>query len=335
MGNLSQGADMKRRNGGGGAATTTAAVFGEVLRHHREGAGLTQEELAGKIPCDRSLVARVESGTRVPQRHFVVSCDQLLGTGDMFANLRERIDWYPSVTHPDWFKRWVEMEAKAVVLRAYEIDVIPGLLQTEEYARALLSQIFTGRELDERVAARMSRQQCLLRSDGPLLVVVLDESVIRNVVGNAAVMRDQCAQLLLAGKRPNMRVQVAPFNVPLIKPKGPMTLISQPDGQVWVYSESLETGHFINDPAIIARYTKLYDVLRADCLSGSDSASLISDAMERYGRDDSMAQEQLQRTRRRELPGGRMAEKQPQRRQRGQLHRNSPRYPRLRPRQGQ
>ncbi len=306
---------MKRRNGANGA--TTAAVFGEVLRHHREVAGLTQEELAGKIPCDRSLVARVESGTRVPQRHLVVACDRSLGTGEMFLGLWEKIDWYPCTSHPDWFKRRVEMEAKAVVLREYEADVVPGLLQTEEYARALLSQIFSGRELDERVAARMSRQQCFLKADGPLLILVLDESAIRNVVGNRAVMRDQCEQLLLAGERPNMRVQVAPFDVPLIKPKGPMTLMSLPGGEDWVYSESLETGHFINDPAIIARYTRLYDVLRADCPSSSESAALISDAMEGYARDDDMAQEQLQRARRREL------------------HRNSPPYPRLRPSKGQ
>ncbi|MEV5238290.1 helix-turn-helix transcriptional regulator [Streptomyces cinnamoneus] len=309
---------MKRRNGnGGGGAATTAAVFGEVLRHHREVAGLTQEELAGKIPCDRSLVARVEAGSRVPQRHFVVACDRLLGAAEMFVKLWEKIDWYPHTTHPDWFKRRVEMEAKATVLRAYETDVVPGLVQTEEYARALLSQIFTGRELDERVAARMSRQQVFLKSDGPLLMLVLDESVIRNLVGSSAVMHDQCAQLLLAGERPNLRVQVAPFNLPLTKPKGSMSLITLPGEETWIYSESLEVGHFTNDPALIARYARIYDVLRADCLSGSDSAALISDAMEGYGRNDSMAQEQLQRARR------------------GRLHRNSPRYPRIGPGKGQ
>ncbi|WP_229356872.1 helix-turn-helix transcriptional regulator [Streptomyces sp. UNOB3_S3] len=318
MGNLEQGEDgAMRRDGSGGAGATTAAVFGEVLRHHREVAGLTQEDLATKIPCNRSLVARVEVGTRVPQRNFVVACDQVLGTEEMFAKLWRKIDWYPAVSHPDWFKRRVEMEEKAVELREYQIDVVPGLLQSEEYARALLSQFSSGRELDERVAARMSRQQRFLETDGPLLVVVLDESTIRNVVGNAAVMRDQCAQLLLAGERTNMGVQVVPFNAQLARPKCSMSLIRLPDGQDWVYSESLEAGHFINDPAIIARYTKLYDVLRADCLSGPDSAALIRDAMEGYERNGNVAQKQLQRQRRR------------------QLHRNSPRYPRLRPRKGQ
>ncbi|MFF4155744.1 Scr1 family TA system antitoxin-like transcriptional regulator [Streptomyces sp. NPDC001678] len=317
MGNLEQGEDSAMRRDGSGGGATTAAVFGEVLRHHREVAGLRQEDLAVKIPCNRSLVARVEVGTRVPQQRFVQACDRVLDTGEMFAKLWRKIDWYPEVSHPDWFKRRVEMEEKAVALREYQIDVVPGLLQTEEYARALLSQFSSGRELDERVTARMSRQQRFLETDGPLLVVVLDESTIRNVVGSAAVMRDQCAQLLLAGERTNLGVQVVPFSAQLARPKGSMSLIRLPDGQDWVYSESLEAGHFINDPAIIARYTKLYDVLRADCLSGPDSAALIRDAMEGYERNGNVAQKQLQRQRRR------------------QLHRNSPRYPRLRPRKGQ
>ncbi|WP_229890665.1 helix-turn-helix domain-containing protein [Streptomyces mashuensis] len=330
---------MKRRNGANGSAdggaATTAAVFGEVLRHHRECAGLTQEDLAAKIPCDRTLVTRVEAGKRVPQERFVAVCDQLLGTGDMFTTLWRRIDWYPHTTHPDWLKRWVEMEANAEALRAYETDVMPGLLQTEEYARALMSQFFSGRELDDRVAARMSRQQGFMKVDGPLLVVVLDESAIRNVVGGGDVMRDQCEQLLLAGQRPNMRVQVAPFNLPLIKPKTAMSLITLADGEQWLYSESLEAGHFINDPALIARYTRIYDVLRADCLSASDSAAFIGDAMEGYGRNGDMAQEHLQRERRWELSGSRVDEKQLQRNPRRGLRGNRPRYPRIRPREGQ
>ncbi|MBB4892696.1 transcriptional regulator with XRE-family HTH domain [Streptomyces olivoverticillatus] len=334
---------MKRRNGGGGAATT-AAVFGEVLRHHREGAGLTQEELAGKIPCDRSLVARVESGTRVPQEQFVEACDQLLGTGVMFARLRANIDWYPEVSHPDWFKRRAAMDAEAVVLREYQAQVVPGLLQTEDYARALFSRVVRGgdKEVEERLRARMSRQQRFLEPGGPLLVVVLDESSIRTVMQDAAVMRDQCAHLLAVAQRPNVCIQVVPAgDGSVVRPDTSMSLIRLPDGTEWVYSESLDCGHFNNDPAVIARHSQTYDVLRAGALSARESAALIADAMEGYGRDDSMAQEQLQRCQWRELRRsdrtGRspVEEKQPQRARRRGLHRNSPRYPRFRPRKGQ
>ncbi|WP_229845151.1 helix-turn-helix domain-containing protein [Streptomyces cinnamoneus] len=313
---------MKRRNGNGGsAAATTAAVFGEVLRHHREVAGLTQEELAGKIPCDRSLVARVEAGSRVPQEQFVQACDQLLGTGVMFERLRGSIDWYPEVSHPDWFKRRVAMDAEAVVLRLYQAQVIPGLLQTEEYASALFARAARGEErgrVEERVRARMSRQQRFLDPDGPLLIALLDESTIRNVVRDAEVMRGECAHLLAMGRQPNVCIQVVrACDGDLIRPKVSMSLIKLPNGEEWLYSESLERGHFNNDPAVIAGQSQTYDVLRADALSARESAALIRDVMEGYGHDDCMEQEQLQRRGRR------------------RLHRNSPRYPRIGPGKGQ
>lgn len=181
---------MSRRNATpapDGTAATTAAVFGEVVGHLREASGLTQEDLAGKIPCDRSWIARVEAGTRVPQDTFATACDQLFGTGGMLARLWQRIDWYPQVEHPDWFKRRAEMDAEAVSLREYATQVVPGLLQTEDYARALFSQVATsyGNALvEKRVTARLSRQRRFLDPAGPLLVAVLDESSIRTVVGS-------------------------------------------------------------------------------------------------------------------------------------------------------
>ncbi|MDJ0344321.1 Scr1 family TA system antitoxin-like transcriptional regulator [Streptomyces sp. H10-C2] len=131
---------MNRRNGRPGSAATSGAVFGELVRDLREAAGMSQERLASRIPCDRSLIARVEAGTRVPQRSFAVSCDELLDTGGTLGRLWPRIDWHPDVAHPDWFKRRADMDAEAVGLREYQTQVIPGLLQTEDYARALFSQ---------------------------------------------------------------------------------------------------------------------------------------------------------------------------------------------------
>ncbi|WP_033314046.1 helix-turn-helix transcriptional regulator [Streptomyces iakyrus] len=306
---------MSRRNGG----ASTAAVFGEVLRHFREAALLTQEGLARQIPCDRSHVARVEGGTRVPQDTFAKTCDELLGTGGVLVRLWARIDWYPQVEHPDWFRRRAEMDEVAVSLREYQERVMPGLLQTADYAQSLFSLLVSGEELEERVRARLSRQQRFLAEGGPLYLVVLDESCLRNVIGSPAVMRDQCAHLLDVGRRPNIRIQVAPASrLGLFRPSGSMSLIKLPDGHDWVYSESLDRGHFNDDPALFARHSHTYDVLRADALSAPQSAALIHETMERYahhGRElADLDQEQLQR------------------RQRRQLHRNSPRFPRSRPR---
>ncbi|MEU7007826.1 helix-turn-helix transcriptional regulator [Streptomyces sp. NPDC046332] len=313
---------MSRRNATGGTAATTAGVFGEVLRHYREAADLTQEALARQIPCDRSHVARVEAGTRVPQDTFAKTCDELLGTGGVLLRLWGRIDWYPEVEHPDWFERRAQMDARALILHEYQIGVVPGLLQAPGYARALLSQIASGDEAEERVRARLSRQQRFLAPDGPPYVAVLDESCLHTVVGSPAIMRDQHAHLLTLAEQPNIVIQVAPAaRAEMVRPTTSMSLITLPNGELWVYSESLSQGHLNNDPLSFARHSQTYDGLRADALSALESAALISELMEGFDRDATgrterghVDQEQLQRQRRRQLP------------------RSRPRIPRPRPR---
>jgi hypothetical protein len=249
-----------------------------------------------------------------------------LETDGLLHRLWARIDWYPVVEHPDWFKRRAAMDAIAVRLRLFQTQVVPGLLQTDAYARALFAWVEHDEDVvQERVAARMSRQRRFLDDDGPLLVAVFDESSLRRVVGGPAVMREQCAHLLTVGRLPNVRIQVAPFAFSHLNPPGTsMSLITLPDGQEWVYSESLDRGHFSEDPAVIARHARTYDVLRADALSARDSAAMIQNAMEGYGQDEEL----------RPQHSG-VAQEQPQRRQRRRLHRGSPRYPRRRPRTGQ
>ncbi|MGP4083992.1 helix-turn-helix domain-containing protein [Streptomyces sp. KR55] len=304
------------------AGVSNAALFGELLRHFREAAFLTQEALASQIPCDRSLVARVEAGTRVPQDAFAKKCDEVLGTSGALLRLWGRIDWYPQVEHPDWFERRVRMDAEAIAVLAYQAHVMPGLLQTEDYARALFSRhIVSADEVEERVKARLSRQQRFLAPDGPLFVAVLDESCLRTMVGSKAIMQEQFAHLLDAGRRPNIRIQVVPAHDPDIdRPNTSMSLITLPDGHQWVYSESLDRGHFNDNPALFARHRQTYDVLRADALSARESAALISDLMERY---EHYEQSGSQR--------GDLDQEQLQRNKRRRLHRNRPRYPRRRP----
>ncbi|MER5434287.1 helix-turn-helix transcriptional regulator [Streptomyces sp. NPDC002588] len=295
--------------------TTNAVLFGELLRHFREGALLTQEALARAIPCDRSLVARVEAGTRVPQEPFAKKCDEVLCTGGALGRLWGRVDWYPQVEHPDWFERRAKMDAEAVALRAYQTQVMPGLLQTPDYAAALFARRLPHPvDVEERVRARLSRQQRFYAEGGPYYVVVLDETCLRHMVGGPEIMRGQCAHLLRVGKLPNIRVQVVPLDQPGVdRPDTSLSLIRLPDGHEWVYSESLDRGHFSDDPSVFLAHSQTYDVLRADALSAADSAALISDVMEGYGHDD-LDQEQLQRSQRR------------------RLHRSKPRFPRRRPR---
>ncbi|MFJ7048376.1 Scr1 family TA system antitoxin-like transcriptional regulator [Streptomyces sp. NPDC101112] len=315
---------MTRRNADGAGGAGSAALFGEVLRHYREAALLTQEALAREIPCDRSQVAKIEAGTRVPSDQFAKRCDEVLDTGGVLTRMWGKIDWYPAVQHPDWFERRVEMEAVAVGLREYQEQVIPGLLQTQAYAHALFSRSSTGDELEERVRARMSRQPRFLSDGGPLYIAVLDESCIRNGVDDPEIMRAQCEHLLIAGQRPNIRIQVVPSGLfDLRRPRQSMSLIELP-GERWLYSESLDHSYFNNEPTAYARNSRTYDVLRADIPSARESAALISQAMKGY---EHHAQVRAER--------GNLDQEQLQPGQRRQLHRNRPRYPRRRPRAGQ
>ncbi|MCX4664774.1 Scr1 family TA system antitoxin-like transcriptional regulator [Streptomyces uncialis] len=302
-------------------AATTAGVFGDVLRHFRRSADLTQDGLAGQIPCDRSLVARVEAGTRVPQDSFVRRCDAVLTTGGVLIQLWGRIDWYPAVEHPDWFQRRADMDAVTIDLREYQTYVVPGLLQTEDYARAILSYAHSGDALEDRLRARLSRQPRFLAPNGPMYHAILDESCLRNVVGSRSVMQGQLAHLLSVGQLPNIRLQVAPADlVGLERPDVSMSLLKLPDGAEWAYSESLDQGHFINEPTVYARHSRTYDVLRADTLSAPMSASWISEALEGFGPHGEAPSQR-----------GEVDQEQLQRRKRRQLHRSSFRHPRLRP----
>lgn len=298
-------------------------LFGAELRHAREAAGFSQSDLARLVHCDRSLIARIESGQRVPRRGCVDQCDEVLGTQGLLARIWSRVDWSAEVEHPDWFRRFVELEADAVELRKFQLQVVPGLLQTERYARALFTRgadTRDDRSVEERVAARLSRQHRFLDPRGPLLVVILDEGVIHRVVGSASVMAEQLAHLLAVAEQPNIALQVAPFgHHEVIGPDTSMTLVRLPDRSEWAYSECLDRGHFSNHPDALALHARTYDLVRANALSVRQSNALITSVMEGFDRNG-----------RPEPQHDSLAKEQSQRRQRRRLHRGGPRIPRPR-----
>ncbi len=298
----------------GHTADTTAAVFGRLLRRLRETAGLTADALALAIDFDRSMVTKVEAGTRAPSEGFAVACDRMLETGGLLAAMWAEIDWTAPKNHPNWFERRAALDEKASAIRVFGSDVLPGLVQTDAYARTLLRRE-SADNLDGRVAARLGRQDRFLDEDGPLLIVVLNETAVRRSVGGPAVMRQQLQHLLTIGKQSNICIQVAPIDFPDLRPPDtPLSLITMPDGAEWLYSESAERGYLNDDPSIISKYRQIYDVLSASTLNQRDSAQWISEVMERHGHEYSPRPD-----------SGQVAQEHVQRPERRRLHRSGPR----------
>ena len=263
---------------------TPGAVFGELLRIKRQDAGLTQEQAAKLIHVERSLITKFENGERVPSKEQVELLDVHLGGRGELIRLHRRINWTIRMSrYPDWFARRTRMDAELTELHQYQTQLIPDLLQTEDYARARRGQLARDNTHGDSIDGQMERQRRLLAADGPLYVALLDESCLLHQIGGPAVMREQMEHLLRVGELPNIRIQVVPFSLGHVSaPQNPTSLIVMPNGQHWMYSESVYMGHFSNNPEVLTRQRRTFDLLRADALSARESAALISTVKEEH-----------------------------------------------------
>ncbi|MEU1512026.1 helix-turn-helix transcriptional regulator [Streptomyces sp. NPDC005811] len=262
-----------------------AALFGARVRRLRTAAGLTQAELGDRTHVVSTRITQIEraSGAK-PTLELARALDAALGADDLLVEL------WPYVyreAFPDWSRRFMEYSARAVSIRQYAAHVVPGLLQTEDYARAVLSldALLDGEEqLEERVAARMGRQERLSSPDRPELWVILDEAVLRRF--------DQGGHEAMGGS---------------------LTILTLPDGSEVAYAEGSDYGQLIEEPAHVSRYMVIYDRLRAAALPPLMSLDMIRSTMEGNYRGSNLpsrterrrlAQEQLQQSGGRRLRGG-------------------------------
>jgi transcriptional regulator with XRE-family HTH domain len=186
----------------------------DELRRARMRRGLTQEELGKLINYSNSQVSGVETGTRQLTRHYVAAVDTALETGGLFTRMLQRVAEFD--TEPPWLREWVAVERRATEFRWYEVAWVPGLLQTEAYARAVFSSdvLLGADEVETRVTARLDRQQVLARDNPPHVAAVIDEGVLRRAVGGSAVMREQVFHLVrLNTDNRRVRIQVVPSSV--------------------------------------------------------------------------------------------------------------------------
>ncbi|MFW3460116.1 helix-turn-helix domain-containing protein [Streptomyces sp. 058-1L] len=292
-----------------------AALFGTRVRKLREAAGLTQTEVGARTHVVGSRITQIERATGAkPTLELTRALDRELVADDLL------IDLWPYVyreAYPDWSQAFIAYSARAAVIREYSSHAVPGLLQTPEYARALLSMGHSLRDaehLEERVAARLDRQVRLTGPDRPELWIILDEAVLRRPVGGSAVMRGQLEKLLRMAEEPNITVQVLPFDQGAHGAlAGSLTVLVLPDGTQVAYTEGAHHGQLTEEPEEVERFVLTYDHLRAMALPPLMSLDLIRSVLEvdyRGSRVPSrsdrrrLAQQQLQQRGGRQLRAG-------------------------------
>lgn len=292
-----------------------AALFGTRVRKLREAAGLTQTEVGARTHVVGSRITQIERATGAkPTLELTRALDRELVADDLL------IDLWPYVyreAYPDWSQAFIAYSARAAVIREYSSHAVPGLLQTPEYARALLSMGHSLRDaehLEERVAARLERQNRLTGPDRPHLWIILDEAVLRRPVGGSAVMRGQLEKLLRLAEEPGITIQVLPFDQGAHGAlAGSLSLLVMPDGTEIAYTEGAHHGQLTEEPEEVEQFVLTYDHLRAMALPPLMSLELIRSVLEvdyRGSRVPSrsdrrrLAQQQLQQRGGRQLRAG-------------------------------
>jgi transcriptional regulator with XRE-family HTH domain len=264
-------------------------TFAKELEAWRTAEELTKKKLADALGFADSYVGQVELCKNLPSPEFADALDTFFKTNGLFRRLWERIreTRYHRILPPG-FTQYVERETEARQIRAFNLPLINGLLQTEDYARAVVGINKQPDIVDQLVADRMRRQKILM-SGAPLQAwFTLDEGALRRMVGGPAVMRDQLAHLLAMGERPNISIDVVPQETPYYPGLGGnfilLSFAASPDV---AYIEAAGHGLLIQDAEAVVECEVRYNLLRGDALRTADSRTLIQSVMEEIGNGQS------------------------------------------------
>ena len=265
------------------------------LRSYRDRAGLTIEEVAQRLEWSTAKISRIENArvSVLPRDvKFLLGVYGVEENGEEWEALlalaresRQKGWWYAyGDAIPEGFETYVGLEADATTLRTYESEYVPGLLQTEDYARAVMRATMptaSDEEIDRHVAVRMVRQERLTGSGAPEIWAVVSEAVLRRLVGGGPVMRAQLGRLIEASKQPNITLQVLPFSVGAhAGMDGAFMILGFPapaDADV-TYVHYYTGTLYLEKPEDLARYTQMFDHLRAAALPVGQSRDLIARA---------------------------------------------------------
>jgi transcriptional regulator with XRE-family HTH domain len=254
------------------------AFFGAELRRIRMEAALSQEQLGQRIGYSGTLIGKVEIGQRAPSEDLAGRCDEALGTKGLLARIYDLARRWDG-GYPSWFAGWIERERTATSVCWWEPLLIPGLVQTSDYARALFRAWQSGDtsddELEELVSARLERQKIFDQPKPPELWVIVDEAVLYRRIDAAKIMYDQLSRLAAQAQRPNITVQVVPGEVGAHVGLTGAFAVASGNGSDTVYIESPDEGQTTEAPSVVAKLTKTFNILRGEALSQAASRELI------------------------------------------------------------
>ncbi|MFB8210926.1 helix-turn-helix domain-containing protein [Streptomyces sp. NPDC056010] len=275
------------------APTVGQVVLGKRLQELREGAGLSRDQAAKVLRVTAATVRRMETAEVALKIPYVQALLKAYGISDAendaFVELAEeanRPGWWQRFHDvlPDWFSMYVSLEGAASLLRMYEPHFVPGLLQTEDYARTVMRTGAVGQtrpeDIERHVALRMERQALLTRPDAPRLWVVMDETVLRRPVGSVEIMRAQVDKLLEATTMPNVTLQIAEFSTGHHPGTyGPFVLFrfAVPELPDMVYSEYLTGAVYFDARPEVASYLEVMDRMAAQAATAQRTKELLRD----------------------------------------------------------
>lgn len=257
--------------------------FGSEVRRAREAAGMTQGALADLIPCDTATVSRVENGvTFPPDESFARVCSASFAN-DWFLRFWKDSQTWGLAVFPVSLREFAAYEAEAVTLWAFEHSLVPGLLQVEAYALAVLERHpdTAPEQAAERAAARIARQAVLDRDRPPKLWVLMDESVLHRQIAPPKVMAEQLGHLASMSRRTNVTIQLIPWQGAHVGLSGAFAVAETPETTV-AYINHAADSMTTDSPATVGLVCSRFDSLRTEAFRGSESLALIEEAAEKW-----------------------------------------------------
>lgn len=260
----------------------SASLFVDEMRAMREQRRWSQAELADKAGYSESAVAMVETYQRPPTKTFARAMDRAFGTPGTFERLERRLRTLP---FPPSFRSFAPHEAEAATLRTFQHSLIPGLLQTPDYARAVLETKpnASDDDIENAVAERLIRQLVLSKEDPPLMLALIDEGALHRPVAPAPVMHDQLLHLVTMSRRPNITIQVVPYDAGghtgLL---GAFSVAELGNRAAIVFVEDIADGRVSEDAATASLVTLRFDALRSEALPKGASRTMIEGVAQRW-----------------------------------------------------